>query len=269
MTLRYDPLQIFQASTTPAGLYARQKWLQEQQNPQWQADFESTVARLQKGQSADGSWRHSPVMTIAHLFGLHLTIRHPTPSIYKALDWLLAHVQRQLDTKGVPKVESADRQMLVQLPFMAGRGDGLAVAAALFLASIFGRQNHPQILALYQMLEKDAQDNQSFWRDLSCFNNVLRAFVVHPLYRTRKAVRAAVSRLEVLQTPAGDWGPSLPFFQVVNALAHLDLPQADNQLKRAFGYLVKSQRPDGSWGTDQPEWNTFLAVHALKNKNLL
>jgi len=136
MTLLYDPLQIFVASTTPAGLYARQKWLKEQQRPEWQTDYDSTVALLQSGQLANGSWRHSVSMTVKQLFGLHLTIRHPTP-------------------------------------------------------------------------------------------------------------------------------------QINNALAHLDLPQAENQLQRAFRYLAKSQRPDGTWGTDQPEWNTFLVVHALKNKNIL
>jgi hypothetical protein len=46
-------------------------------------------------------------------------------------------------------------------------------------------------------------------------------------------------------------------------------PQAENQLKHAFDYLNKSKQPDGTWGPNQSEWNTFLVVPALKNKNIL
>jgi hypothetical protein len=76
------------------------------------------------------------------------------------------------------------------------------------------------------MLNKDAEEGQSYWKDLTCFNNILRAFVVHPRYATKSAVRTAVGRLKALQTTAGDWGHQLPFYKIVNALAHLDLPQA-------------------------------------------
>ncbi len=269
MKLLHDPLQIFVASTTPAGLYARQKWLKEEQRPEWQSDYDSTVAILQRGQLANGSWRGSVTLTVKQLFGLHLTIRHPTPQINSALDWLLTQAKGQLDFEEDRRKETVKRSMTEQLPFTAGRRDAFVLGATLFLASIFGRENHPQILSLFQMLNKDAKEGQSYWRDLACFNNILRAFVVHPKYATKSAVRIAVARLKRLQTTAGDWGHPLPFYQIVNALAHLDLPQAENQLKRAFDYLVKSQRPDGAWGTDQPEWNTFLVVHALKNKTIL
>jgi hypothetical protein len=269
MKLLYDPLQIFVASTTPAGLYARQKWLKEYQRPEWQNDYDSTVAILRTGQMADGSWRGSVATTVRQLFGLHLTIRHPTPQINSALDWLLAQANRQFDSDEGHRKESAKHPMPEQLPFTAGRRDGFVLGATLFLASIFGRENHPQILSLFQMLNEDAKEGQYYWRDLTCFNNILRAFVVHPKYATKSAVRTAVARLKRLQTTAGNWGHQLPFYQTVNALAHLDLPQAENQLKRAFDSLVKSQQPDGTWGTDQAEWNTFLVVHALKNKNIL
>ena len=58
----------------------------------------------------------------------------------------------------------------------------------------------------------------------------------------------------------------MPFYQIVNALAHLDLPEADRQLELAFQHVIESQKPDGTWRSDQPEWHTFLVVHALKNK---
>ena len=267
MTLRYNPLNVFKASTTPAGLYARQKWLNEEQTLRWQNDFGMTTAQLTEGQDNNGSWGASATLTTRQLFGLHLTIRQPTLQINNALDWLLQQAERQLHPNTSQTKESMHIKVLEQLPFVAGRRDGFLLGATLFLASIFHRQNHAQILSLYQSLNDDAEKNQLFWSDPACFNNLFRAFVVHPVYATESAVHAAVKRLESLQTAAGDWGPHLPFFQVVNALAHLEMPQVDSQLERAFQYLVHLQRPDGAWSTDQPEWHTFLVVHALNNKN--
>jgi hypothetical protein len=49
----------------------------------------------------------------------------------------------------------------------------------------------------------------------------------------------------------------------------LDSAQADTQLENAFKRLFENQNSDGSWSLSEPEWNTFLAIHALKNKGLL
>ena len=40
MKLRHDPFQVFRVSKTPAGIYARQKWLGEADTPEWQRDFQ-------------------------------------------------------------------------------------------------------------------------------------------------------------------------------------------------------------------------------------
>lgn len=267
MTLRNDPLQVFKASTTPAGLYARQKWLNEQQTPRWQHAFELTVAQLTADQDKSGSWRASTTLTVKHLFGLHLTVRQPTPQIDKALDWLLEKARRQLYFDEGRKQNVTVNSIPGQLPFIAGRRDGFILGATLFLASIFGRQKDSEILSLYQRLEEDAHKKQFYWEASACLNNIFRAFVVHPIYANQLAVHTAVRQLKMLQTANGDWGPHLPFYQILNAMAHLDMPEADQQLERAFQLLIQSQRPDGSWSSDQPEWHTFLAVHALKNKN--
>jgi hypothetical protein len=89
MVLRFDPYQIFKSSKTPAGLYARQKWLDEKSTPSWQADFEQTVRQLWREQLPNGSWKNSEIETVRRLFGLHLTVRHETEHIAKALDWLI------------------------------------------------------------------------------------------------------------------------------------------------------------------------------------
>ena len=79
----------------------------------------------------------------------------------------------------------------------------------------------------------------------------------------------AAEHLAELQTDKGFWTNGLSFYQTLNALAHLDLHQAKTQLDKAFERLLEDQNNDGSWSQSEPEWNTFLAIHALKNKGLL
>jgi len=90
--------------------------------------------------------------------------------------------------------------------------------------------------------------------------------VVHPKYSQHEATAMAVEALARVQSPSGGWQGKVPFYQTVNALAHLDSIQADAQLERAFKKLHNSQHRDGTWGRTQQEWNTFLIVHALRNK---
>ena len=79
----------------------------------------------------------------------------------------------------------------------------------------------------------------------------------------------AVRGLQEVQGPTGAWSDRIPFYQTVNALAHLSGDPVDAILNRAFARLQRTQNTDGSWGTDQAEWHTFLAVHALKGKGVI
>ena len=92
--------------------------------------------------------------------------------------------------------------------------------------------------------------------------------MVHPIYSKDPATSLFVEYLADVQTKTGDWGDDLPFYQILNALAHLDYPLADKQLEKAFARLIEIQNTDGTWADTESEWNTFLAVHALKNKAL-
>ena len=107
------------------------------------------------------------------------------------------------------------------------------------------------------------------WFDKASSHNVFRAMVVHPAASKDPATALAVNCLAGLQTDNGDWGDDLPFYQTLNALAHLDIPQADKQLESAFQRLYKTQNSDGTWSHSEPEWNTFLSIQALRNKGLL
>jgi hypothetical protein len=264
MPLRHDPYACFATITSPVGLYARQKWIGIELDDTWQTDFDNRVASLWDGQSQDGSWGGSFIRTVRRLFGLHLTVRHPTREIEKALEWL--YYQTVQGDKEEGAIHADDLQ---ELPFVVGNPHSLRLAMTLFLSTIFGRVDNREIRTLYQELSSHALQDPRDWGDHSDINNMLRAFAVHPVFANDPATLCMVENLSRIQDDSGMWPQPVPFYQTVNALAHLNLPVADRQLKKAFPLLAQTQNPDGTWGESQKEWNTFLVVHALRNKKVL
>ncbi len=260
MKLRYDPYQIFLSSKTPAGLYARQKWLEEAVTQSWQHDYEKATQRLLADQSPDGSWHQSPVETISRLFGLHLTVRESSAGIEMALGWLLGKITLSANKITVACEDNLATDSLKGLPFIPGRLDMLVVASALFLATIFGREHDPAVLAIYEWLSAEGVKNKGRWVDEASSHNIFRAMVVHPVFAEDDATVLAVEYLDNLQTSSGHWGNELSFYQTLNALAHLNFPRADMQVERAFNRLFKNQKEGGTWSQSEPEWNTFLAI---------
>lgn len=269
MNLRHNPYQIFTNSKTPAGLYARQKWLNQADTQQWKKDFEETVTSLYADQADDGSWYRSDVETISRLFGLHLTVRDNSPKIDSALNWLLKKCSSQ-HVDDSPDADIGDiKEEIEGLPFIPSRKDFFLLSATLFLAAIFGRDYDPDVLERYRWLSSEGIKTKGLWVDRACSNNILRAMVVHPEFSKNTATTLAVESISKEQSEAGNWKECIPFYQTLNALAHLDIPEAENQLDKAFFRLFKTQHSDGSWGDTEPEWNTFLTVHALRNRGLL
>ena len=261
ISLRFDPYKCFTTSTTPVGLYARQKWMGGDEDEAWQADFDECTTLLMQGQLRNGSWASSFVGTARRLFGLHLTIRYPINGIEKALDWLFD----QLSYKGnIP-----GRSSLRGLPFVARRPQVLFPAMALFLNAVFGRADSPDVVARYKELSRRVLQDPDGWGDHGNTGNILRALVVHPVYAKDPATAHAVESLSMIQDHDGTWPEAVPFYQTVNALAHLDHPLAERQLEKAFTLLERTQNEDGTWGTNEKEWNTFLVVHAMRNKKIL
>jgi len=150
-----DPYPIFQASATPVGLYARQKWLGEEKDSRWENDFDAAVQRLLAGQSADGVWNRSVIATVQRLFGLHLTVRNPTDPIDKALDRLLALALKKLSRIRKDFSGQITSQDLDSLPFTPGCSGYFLVSATLFLASIFGREDDSRVLEAYEWLNEE------------------------------------------------------------------------------------------------------------------
>ncbi len=268
MRLRYDPYQIFNSSKSPAGLYARQKWLGESSRTVWQVDFEQTVAELYAGQSADGSWEHSALTTIRRLFGLHLTVREPDAKIETALGWLMQQA-RLPPAEDERRPQALTQESLTGLPFAGGRQDLCVCAAGLFLSSIFGKSQAPPIVERYQQLIRVISRDQRLQSDISTLCNVLRALVVHPQFSQHHFTGQVVAALADRQGVDGQWEPPIPFYQTVNALAHLESTRADAQIEKALRRLAAVQNTNGSWSADQPEWHSFLVVHALRNKGLI
>jgi hypothetical protein len=267
---QYNPLQIFYGSKTPVALYARQKWLHQEENSTWRNDFRKAVNDLFSKQCANGSWHNSLLHTIHKLFGLHLTVKNRDERIEKGLEWLLS----QEDFLEDIKIFSAQSvkvfvSNLYSLPFSGGCFYHFVKGAVLFLATIFGQENDSRVMRVYEMLRIMGEKRKGRWCTWSCSNNILRSFVVHPEYSESRVVRMYVTRLAEIQRPDGGWFRQIPFYQTVNALAHLNCLQSDAMLKRTFLSLREKQNKDGTWGRTQKEWNTFLIFHAMKRKSHL
>jgi hypothetical protein len=186
-----------------------------------------------------------------------------------ALTWLLDKIDLQANTIHVRSVDVATAVGLEGLPFISSGKNMLLTGAALFLSTIFGHKNDPDVLALYRWLSAEGVKNKGRWFNGPSSHNIFRAMVVHSEFAKDRATELAVENLADLQTDTGDWGNELAFYQTVNALAHLDLHQAEAQLEKAFELLFETQNIDGTWSQSEPEWNAFLVIHALKNKGIL
>jgi hypothetical protein len=267
--LRSDPYSIFVRNKTPAGLYARKKWLQNGHRIGYQRDFADTVGYLLSGQSPDGSWDQSFIKTIRRLFGLHLTIRDETESVRKGLEWLLTRTLSYFQPQRIYPAEKVSQNGMAGLPFTQGSSVLLLASGTLFLSCVFGHREEPEIVRIYEWLLSKGSKKSGRWCGWSSYSNILRAFVVHPRYAYSRAVALAVRNLGRVHKKSGIWAGSIPFYQTVNALAHLDFTEGDTQLAVAFERLYKTQRHDGTWSLSQPEWNSFLVIHALKNKGEL
>ena len=266
MKLVHSPYAIFESSPTPPGLYARQKWLRQDSTIKWRKDFDQTVAALYQGQATNGLWYDSVLTTVHRLFGLHLTERQPNPKINAALDRILESID-QPQSRTI--TDTIDPARLRGLPLAPGPRLPTVTAAVMFLCSIFGRTKEPAVLAMYEKAIQEMNKSTIHQHGQESTHNLLRAFAVHPSFSDHQATERMVDFFGKLQTRAGDWGARVPFYQALNALAHLKSPAAETQCRKAFRHLVQMQNTNGSWGRSQTEWHTFLAVHALRNKQLI
>jgi hypothetical protein len=79
------------------------------------------------------------------------------------------------------------------------------------------------------------------------------------------------------QLPDGSWRNAT--VETIHRLfgLHLTMRSSTEQINIALTWILnkiafqlfENQNSDGTWSHAEPEWNTFLAIHALKNKGLL
>jgi hypothetical protein len=204
--------------------------------------------------------------TVQRLFDLHLTVRDCDSRIRKSLDWLMEHHSFR-NPSGPGSLRTPEK--LCGLPFAPSAWQSFLEPATLFLCTIFGRGSEPKIVERYDQILSHFSPSNLNRQNPATLSNMLRALVVHPDYCKHLVTQSLVSWLADQQSPKGDWGLAFPFYQTLNALAHLDMIEAHEQSLKAFQWLIKQQRTDGSWGSNDKEWNTFLAIHALRNKGFL
>ncbi len=269
MLLRHDPMQIFHTSKTPVSLYARHKWLGEGLTLTWKKDFDETVSSLLAGQSSLGCWGCSYIDTIQRLFQLHLTIRKPSENVRSALMWLIDSLLTDPIKRKRHMGERIAIQDLYRLPFTLGSVNILLVASTLFLASVFENESDDRVLFTYDWFSKELLRGSGRFHGWANTSNILRALVVHSKYSISECTSIVVSALEASQTVNGNWPDGVPFYKTFNALAHVNTSEANRQFERTLERVYKLQSPDGTWGKVEPEFTTFLVVHALKRKSLL
>ena len=258
---------VLQGSCSPCGLYARQKWFGEEHTERWREDFNRTVSALRHGQQSNGLWDNSPLATIRRLFGLHLTVRAADADIDRALKRLLGCVQGKPLADGDRRISA---QELTGLPFAPGPWSDIVPPALLFLGIIFERVADWSFPELSRAIVSDLSKSPDWEaRRPSDIHNRFRALAVHPHYADHPTTQMIVAWYAARQTLQGDWGAAIPFYQALNALAHLDTPAADILCQKAIDNLSERQNADGGWGREEQEWNTFLTLHALRNKGRL
>lgn len=280
MELPHDPYQIFRNNASPLALYARGYWLREQNLPEFQEERQSRIQALHAGQAIDGSWEGSVIETGKHLFGLHLTQREKSPEVVKALKWLFecdlsTETTHEAKFQRLPKrdaifLKKRGKEVPRDLPFLATDLQAFKKAVALFHATVF---EWTAVKKVRMILEYHAFEARRYgdWGTPAKTSNMLRVYLVNPLFTLADFVQNLIRYLAKKQTAAGDWGNDYNFYQVFNSLAHSDDPVAYKQVTRAFDYLVAHQHTDGTWGKkrEEKELATFLVVHGLRRVGLL
>ena len=240
------------------------KWLGESESPEWKNDFRETVEKIPINGVRD---EKNTVSSVKKLFYLHLTVRELTPEIEEAVLNLVDKSENIIKRREQTIITDRD---LENLPFTGGETFIVIPPAALFMATIFGLSENNSVKMLFKNLTDFSADITSEGNKIVFSHNLYRALAVNPLYSSHPVAVGITEMLADTQSERGDWNGKLPFYQTLNAAAHIESEDTGNILRKALPKLINTQNTDGSWGEgENREWNTFLAVHALKNRNLL
>lgn len=277
--LRYDPYQIFRFGSSPYAIYARRKWLgEESESSRIQAD--QIVNQLIEKQHPNGSWNDSVVETIQNLHLIALLAPKFNGRTKKAVDWLLekdCEPMRFTSKDGAKydglffRINRKDINQIYHrndLLFNPGCSGFVKTAAALYFAGIFTKQKDERVLQAFKTLDNVLRRRHGKWCSLPCSNNILRAYVSHPLKRQSKETQKALATLAKLQTRNGGWRGIKYFYHTFNIVAQSKLKIARQQVAKALPRIIRLQNRDGSFGKENKEFYTFLVLDGLKKQRI-
>jgi hypothetical protein len=280
MRLRYDPFTAFVDDLSPLGMHIRHSVLRER-NPELAIARREFLARLKSDQMPNGSWKDRVVTTIENLYYLLILDEAGSTVGERAVDWLLDD-----------RIESGGRKRAsAHLPsgilHVLSEGDGRAIrrrrdlitnrgcsalvktGAALYFSAFFNLEGDPRVIQAFRGLDHLYRQRRKKWCTFPCSNNILRAYVSHPLKKSSRTTKSALARLEQLQTRTGIWKGIPDFYHTLNIVASSSLPAAVRQFERTYEHLHKTQNQDGTWGRTDQKFKTFLVLDALVRQGFL
>jgi hypothetical protein len=278
--LRYNPFLIFRNSASPYALHVRRKIL-ESENGSDLAASKKILQRILKGQSRDGSWKSSVIQTVKSLFEIELLEDGPLEAGGRAVEWLMQNPLSKDNSKSklaeiyqglffwIPRPEEHTLPDRRDLLFNRGCSGFFKTGATLYFSGVFGLERDPRIKRAFRTLDNVLKQRDGKWCSLYCSNNILRAYVSHPLRRGHASTRTAVKYLEKNQKPDGSWPDNSYFYYTFHILAQSRLQSARKQIKKALPRVYRSQNRDGTWGRKGKEFTTFLVVDSLYKQGLI
>lgn len=280
MRLRYDPFAPFLDDPSPLGIHVRRSVLGER-TPQLAEARRAHIDRIRSQQLPNGSWDHRVVPTIENLHHLLLLDEAGSPAGERAVDWLLndrvesggrSHAGG-LRANGILSVLTAADGAAIRrrrdLLFNRGCAALVKTGAALYFSAFFNLEGDPRVIQGFRALDYLFRQRRKKWCSYPCSNNILRAYVSHPLKKSSRTTKSALSRLEQLQSRGGIWKGIPDFYHALNVVGSSTLPSAVRQFERAYDHVHATQNHDGTWGRTDQRFKTFLVLDALVRQGYL
>lgn len=254
-----DPRYFPWTFNSPYEIYAAGRWFGSRENPAWQDRARRWAIRnspVYRGEFPESEY--AVLSLVKELFFLHLTVRHESPEILKALELL----------KSFEDSQAHRSRTSTDIPFEPAEDPDFVIHAWLFCAAVFGESDSP---AWQESAER--RGRRILTEDKSLHSgslyNFLRGTLIVAGAEDIPGVTEAVGYLAARQEDSGCRSVPAPW-QLYNLMAHSTLQEALRILEKLEPTLLARQNRDGSWGTgEQKALATFLMAHGLQNRDLL
>jgi hypothetical protein len=265
-----DSISFVANLESPIGVYLRREILKKESKTD-AALKKKLYDKIESAQSTNGSWNQLFVTTANNLWDLALLgCNAQDKSVKNGLEWLLSIQRYQYN--GYPGFFNTNNRKdpsLMRSMLYGEFGPGCTIfyetAYALHLFHVYGFDGNSQV-------QTSVKSYLQFWRPNWCGSwcnlNVLRMLIEHPLSKESKQVEDGLRYFARRQTRTGSW-KGYPFYHMFHAFSRAKQEAAVKQVKKALPTVIRRQNPDGSWGKQHQETNTYLVLDALKNAEVL